>query len=302
MIFPQPKGSDFLRVGKIAGIELILNKWFIIIIILFALAGMSTKVLLIFSAVLWHELAHAQVARMLNFKVREVELLPFGGVARIEGLGAIGSRDEIMIAAAGPAASLVLAAIAYIGMLYTGKYSDVWEFYYKANMMLAVFNLLPGLPLDGGRILRAWLALYIDYRKATLLAAGTSKGLSLCLLIIIVYEYIVSSTMNVTFLIAAVFLYTTAKSEIKVAGFRTLRILAQKKAELISRGVMTTTYFTVVNHVILKDVIKLFKPDQYYVLLIVNTDCTVCGTLTETEIWECLPSKGVYAKVGEFIS
>ena len=120
-----------MRVGKIAGIQLILNKWFIILIILFALAGMGSKVVLVFSAVLWHELAHALVALMLGFKVREVELLPFGGVARIEGLGAVGSRDDIMIAAAGPASSLVLAAIAYTGMLYAGKYSDVWEFYYR---------------------------------------------------------------------------------------------------------------------------------------------------------------------------
>ena len=270
-------------------------------IILFALAGMCSKVFLVFSAVLWHELAHAWMALRLRLVVREVELLPFGGVARIEGLGAVGSRDEIMIAAAGPAASLVLAAVAYTGMLYAGIYCDVWEFYYKANMMLAVFNLLPGLPLDGGRILRAWLALYVGYGKATMIAAGISKGLSLCLLIIIVYGYIVSRTMNVTFLLAAVFLYTTAKSEIKVAGFRTLRVLSQKKAELIARGVMTTTYFTVVNSVILKDVVKLFTPDQYYVLLIVDTDCTVCGTITETEIWEGLPSKGFYAKVGEFI-
>lgn len=290
-----------MRVGKIAGIQLLLNKWFILVIFLFALAGMGSKIVLLFSAILWHDLAHARVALMLKLKVQEIELLPFGGVARIEGLGSVGSRDEIMIAAAGPAASLVLAALAYSGMLYAGRYSDVGEFYYKANMMLALFNLLPGLPLDGGRMLRAWLALHMDYGRATLLAASTSKGLSLCLLLMIVYEYIVNSTMNVTFLMAAVFLYTTAQSEIKVAGFRTLRVLAKKKGELIARGVMKTTYFTVVKNVRLKDVVKLFTPDQYYVLLIVNADCTVCGTVTETEIWECLPSKGFYATVGEFI-
>ena len=262
---------------------------------------MSSKVLLVFSAVLWHELAHAQVAVLLKFKVQEVELLPFGGVARIEGLGAIGSKDEIMVAAAGPAASLVLAAIAYTGMLYSSIYWDLWDFYYRANVMLTVFNLLPGLPLDGGRIFRAWMALYMDYGKATFLAAGISKGLCFCIVVIIVYEYIVSSTMNVTFLMAAVFLYTTANSEIKAARFRTLRVLTQKKAELMARGIMTTTYLTVVNRVILKDVVKLFKPDQYYVLLIVNTECTVYGTLTETEIWENLPDKGFYATIGEFI-
>lgn len=290
-----------MRVGKIAGIQLKMNQWFILLILLFALAGMSSKVLLVFSAVLCHELAHAGIALLLGCKVREVELLPFGGVARIEGLGTVGSRIEIMIAAAGPAISLVLAALAYTGMLYAGMGIDVWEFYYKTNIMLAVFNLLPGLPLDGGRILRAWLALHIDYGKATVFAAGVSKWLSVCLLISIIYEYMAKSTMNVTFLAAALFLYTTAKSEIKVAGFRTLRILAQKKAELITRGVMTTTYFTVVNSVLLKDIVKLFTPDQYYVVLIVNEDCKVCGTVTETEIWEGLPHKGLYAKVGEFL-
>ena len=290
-----------MRVGKIAGIQLILNNWFIVLIVVFAIAGMSSKVLLVFSAVLWHELAHAKVALLLRLKVLEVELLPFGGVARIEGLGTIGSRDEFMIAAAGPAASMVLAAIAYTGMLYSTTYGDIWDFYYRANMMLALFNLLPGLPLDGGRILRACLSSHIEYSKATLLAATISKGLSLCLLMLIVYEYIVSSTMNMTFLIAAVFLYTTAQSEIKVAGFRTLRVLAQKKAELMAKGVMTTTYFTVVNNVIVKDIVKLFKPDQYYILLIVNTECILCGTVTEMEIWDALPTKGFYAQVGELI-
>ncbi|MBC8016389.1 MAG: M50 family metallopeptidase [Sporomusaceae bacterium] len=290
-----------MRFVKIAGIQVILNYWFIALILLFALAGMASKVLLVFSAVLWHELAHAGVSMFFGCKVREVELLPFGGVARVEGLGAICSSKEIMIAAAGPAASLVLAALSYTGMLYAGLYSEVWEFYFKTNMTLAAFNLLPGLPLDGGRILRAWLALYVDYGKATGLAAGASKGISLCLLMIVVYEYMTNSTMNVTFLVAAIFLYTAAKSEIKVAGFRTLRILGQKKADLIALGIMKTTYLTVLNHVILKDIVRLFTPDQYYVLLVVNAECKVCGTLTETEIWEELPHRGLYAAIGEFI-
>lgn len=269
--------------------------------ILFALAGMCSKVLLVFSAVLWHEVAHAEMALFLGCKVREIELLPFGGVARIEGLGAVSSKTEMMIAAAGPAASLVLAALAYTGIIYAGTWSDVWDFYFKTNIMLALFNLVPGLPLDGGRIFRAWLALYMDYGKATLFAARVSKILSIGLLIIIAYEYIMKSTVNVTFLIAAVFLYTTAKCEIKIAGFRTLRILGQKKAQLIAKGIMTTTYLTVVHHVMLKDVIGLFTPDQYYVLVVVDTDCKLCGTLTEIEIWEQIPNKGIYTKVGEFL-
>lgn len=300
-IFPGKKGSDILQVGKISGMKILLSPWLLVLIVLFALADMSGKVLLVFSAVLWHELAHAQMAMKVGLIVREVELLPFGGVARIEGLGIVGSRQEIMIAAAGPAASLVLAAISYISIGYVGIWADVWEFYYKANMMLATFNLLPGLPLDGGRILRAGLGIYMDYGRATLIAAGVSKWISGCLLITVIYEYAFNSTINLTFVVAAIFLYTTATSEVKVAGFRTLRILSRKKAELIARGAMTTTYFTVLNYVLLKDLVKLFAADKYYVLRIVNVECQLCGTLTETEIWEALPNVGLYATVGEVL-
>jgi stage IV sporulation protein FB len=290
-----------LQVGKIAGVKIVLNPWFIALLLLFALADMGGKVLLVFSAVLLHELAHAQVAIHFGFSVAQVELLPFGGVARIEGMGIVGSKQEIMIAVAGPVASLVLAATSYVGVLYGGMWSDVWEFYYKTNMMLAVFNLLPGLPLDGGRMLRAWLSLYMEYGKATVIAASISQWISIFLVLFVVYEYLSNSTVNLTFLVAALFLHTTSNSEIKVAGFRTLRVLSQKKGELVARGVMTTTYFTVVNHVLLKDLIKRFTADQYYVVRVVDTECILGGTLTETEIWEKLTSKGLYAKIGEVI-
>jgi stage IV sporulation protein FB len=290
-----------LRVANIAGIDLVMNYWFIAMIILFSLAGMIVKVLLVFSAVLWHELAHAGAAMALGFKVREVELLPFGGVARIEGLGAASSKGEIIIAAAGPAASMVLAVLIYGSMFYMNLWTEIWDFYYKTNLMLATFNLVPGLPLDGGRIFRAWLALYIDYGKATAIAAGVSKSVSILLVGIVIYQYVMRSTVNVTFLVAAIFLYTTAKSEIQVAGFRTLRIMAQKKSLLKAQGIMPTIHLTVMEGVLLKDIVRLFKPDQYYVMLVVNADCKVCGTLTETEVWEGLPKKGLHASIGELI-
>jgi stage IV sporulation protein FB len=270
-------------------------------ILLFSLAGMMVKVLLVFSAVLWHELAHARAAIALGFSVREVELLPFGGVARIEGLGAASSKSEMIIAAAGPAASVVLAAIVYSSMFYFNLWTEIWDFFYKANIMLAIFNMMPGLPLDGGRIFRAWLALYMDYGKATAIAAGISKCVSISLVCIVIFQYVQGSTVNISFLVAAIFLYTTAKSELKVAGFRTLRIMAQKKTLLRSKGMMLTMHLTVMEGVLLKDIVRLFRPDQYYVILVVNDDCRVCGTLTETEVWEGLPKNGLHASIGELI-
>ncbi|HWQ60771.1 MAG TPA: M50 family metallopeptidase, partial [Negativicutes bacterium] len=93
-----------MRAGRVAGVQLILNNWFLALIVLFAFAGLAGKVLAVFAAVLWHEAAHAAAAAALGYRVREIELLPFGGVARIERADTAGAASEIIMAAAGPLA------------------------------------------------------------------------------------------------------------------------------------------------------------------------------------------------------
>ena len=112
-----------------------------------------------FASVLWHELAHVAAALALGYRVREIELLPFGGVARIDNIGEAGAINEIVVAAAGPLASLVMAAVLHFTAVQVPALAFGLEFYFEVNIMLALFNLLPGLPLDGGRILRALIAL-----------------------------------------------------------------------------------------------------------------------------------------------
>lgn len=290
-----------MRVGKINEIQLILNNWFLVLMCLFTVAGMAGKALAVFSAILLHELAHAAAALALGFAVREVELLPFGGVARIERLGEAGSSSEIIIAAAGPITSLVLAAFSHIGMLNFPDWSAELGFYKQINLMLAIFNLMPGLPLDGGRILRAWLSKYRDYTEATLIAANVSKVIAFSLSGIVIYDYVTTETVNLTFIFAAVFLYVAAKTEVKIAGFRQMRVLSQKKAILTAKGVMQTSHLTALEGTSVRDIINLFGPEEYYVVLVVDERYRVFGTITETELWESLPSHGLYARIGKLL-
>ncbi len=290
-----------MRVCKIAGAQLVLNSWFLVLIVLFSLAGMSVKILIVFSAILWHELAHAAVARALGFKVREIELLPFGGVARIERLGEVGAKNEMMIAAAGPVASMVLAAASYLGVSYKLGMEELLLFFYNINIMLAVFNLAPGLPLDGGRMLRAWLALSLGYGRATWIVVRLSKCISLLLILVVIHNYIQFSTINLTFIVAATILYVASKAESRMAGFRTMRILANKKAELKARGLMPASHFAIIATTPVKELICLLEPDKYYVILVVDEALRIRGSLTETELWEALPSQGMYAEIGEFL-
>ncbi len=135
--------------------------------------------LLLFGSVLLHELSHSLVAQRLGYRVRSITLFIFGGVAAMEG-EARRAGDELLIAAAGPVMSLVLAALFFGLGLGTADPATGALFGYSAyaNLALAVFNLLPGFPLDGGRIFRAvlWLA-WGDFYRATDVASLVGQGI-----------------------------------------------------------------------------------------------------------------------------
>lgn len=298
---PGKREGERLRAGKVAGVQVILNNWFLGMLGLFMLAGMGGKVLGVFGAVLWHELAHAVTATTLGYRVREMELLPFGGVARIDRLGEAGAASDLVMAAAGPAASLVLAAAIYFGLPYFPEWAEDLNFYLTVNMTLAFFNLLPALPLDGGRIARALLTNRMSYGRATKIVVRLGNLISAGLVAAAGVEFWQSSSVNLTFLFAAVFLYVAARGELQIAGFRSMRILAQKKAELSARGVMPTIHYTALPGASARDIVRLFGPEQYHIIVVVNDAFRVERALTETEIWEGLPERGLNATLGEFL-
>ena len=115
----------------------------------------------LFASVFGHELSHALMARFEGIEIEEIVLHPFGGLARLRSEPE-NPRAEFRIAVAGPAASFVIAILAFGGakVAALGEYvATVVVFFFLAwgNLLLAVFNLLPGYPLDGGRVLRAIL-------------------------------------------------------------------------------------------------------------------------------------------------
>ncbi len=271
------------------------------LIALFAFAGLAGKALAVFAAVLWHEAAHAAAATAMGYRVREIELLPFGGVARIERADTAGAASEIIMAAAGPLASLVLAAAVYLARAAFPAHALWLDFYYQVNLMLAAFNLLPALPLDGGRILRALLALHWDWGEATAATAGLGKLLAVILLVAAGVGLWQSATVNLTFLAAAVWLFCASRAETAAAGFRAMRILARKKAELTARGVMPTVHLTALATARVSEVVRLFGPEHYHVVLVVDGDCRLRGALTETEVWEGWPGRGFASRIGDFL-
>jgi Zn-dependent protease len=133
---------------------------------------------LLFASVLLHELGHALVARRLDVAMGGIELHLFGGVAEM--LEPPRSpRDEVKIAVAGPLVSVALAAAAFAAWKLTGV--PVLGWLASANLGLALFNLIPALPLDGGRVLRGLLAERQGILRGTRTAVVVSRVLAVAI-------------------------------------------------------------------------------------------------------------------------
>src|SRR6185295_10230850 len=146
----------------------------------------------LFLSVFGHELSHALMGRAEGIEIEEIVLHPFGGLARLK-TQPQNPKAEFRIAVAGPAASFVFSLIAFAGMMLTAtlqfNFGTAFFFYVGAgNLLLAVFNLFPGYPLDGGRVLRAiiWKRSG-NMREATRIAGFCGQLMSLVLIAFGIY-------------------------------------------------------------------------------------------------------------------
>jgi stage IV sporulation protein FB len=161
-----------------------------------------------------HELGHALVARRLHVRIAGIELGFLGGAAQMVDPPRT-ARDEIAIAAAGPAVSLGIAALGFgLGAL-TGV--DLFGLLGWINLVLAAFNLLPAFPMDGGRILRAALAGRMGYRGATVAAIKVAR------VFVVLFAVAALFLGHLQLLILAVFLWLMSSAEeraIPYTGYR----------------------------------------------------------------------------------
>ncbi|WP_139490283.1 M50 family metallopeptidase [Brevibacillus dissolubilis] len=168
------------------GISIRIHLLFWAVIGLSVAAGYFIETLTLFVIVIIHELGHVAAARELGWRVTEVQLLPFGGVATMEETS-FDPLDEVVVALAGPFMNILMIFFSLV-FWKLGIWSLEWtQFFMKSNIMIAGFNLLPIWPLDGGRIVQAVLCLILPFRQAVLASFLASSMLAATMLGIGIY-------------------------------------------------------------------------------------------------------------------
>jgi len=258
------RGFHLLR---IAGIQIIIDySWFIIFfLVIYSMAesyfpqtqkhftapqywtmGLVTATLL-FASVLLHELAHSFVAIRFGIQVLSIRLFIFGGLAQVSQEPRTG-RHEFLIALAGPVASMALAfffAAAY-GVVYVGggsrAVSSVAGYLMLSNVVLAFFNLIPGFPLDGGRILRAILwDRWDDIARATRVVSQIGNAFALFLIILGAVQFFLTQSLisGLWFIFTGLFMKQSA-----VGSYQAV-VVKQALAGVQIRQIMTEHVVTV---------------------------------------------------------
>ncbi|HIC90429.1 MAG TPA: site-2 protease family protein [Anaerolineae bacterium] len=198
-----------LQVARVQGIPIRIHVTFLLTVFYFAFQGWSlmngamkgaaigaASVSLLFVCVVLHELGHSLVAQAFGEEVRDITLWPIGGVARLSGMPKR-PWQELLVSVAGPLVNVLLAfGLALVALIWLGPDRIVshyvlqgiffprrWEllpvWLLGANVFLAAFNLVPAFPMDGGRILRAILATFMSYTRATRLAVRIGQGFAI---------------------------------------------------------------------------------------------------------------------------
>ncbi len=281
-----------MQVGQIGGIRIVFNPFFLILLIIMGIAGYLPHGMMLFSIVFLHELAHTLVASAYGVEFSTIELFPFGGVASSDGFHDPDPFAEAVIALAGPLTNGVLCILALAVAPYEVVPTHWLDYFLKANCAIGLFNLIPAFPMDGGRVLRAYLALKLGYRRATERAACIGRIMAVALGVagaVGVYY----GVAGVSLPILAFFIYLSAGREQRMAGYAFVRYLARKKQELDEAGVLPAEQLVAYGDVPVKDIVRHFVPKRYHVVLMINAAGHVEGIATEMDVVTSFFEQGI---------
>ncbi|TGE31920.1 M50 family metallopeptidase [Desulfosporosinus sp. Sb-LF] len=290
-----------MELVKISGVSIRIHPTFLLVLVLYGVLGLMAQALLVFALVLGHELAHLMAARAYGFKVIGLELFPFGGAAYCDDLFEGRKLEESVMALAGPAFNLVLLfsaqALRWNGV-WEGDFADDFVRY---NLWLAAFNLIPVLPLDGGRVMRSLCAEGFGFVKSTKFLARSGQGLGILLALwgMLLWGWGKFSEGPLAFIILGGFFWLAGSKEISAAHITFLRQLTRKKEELLRKGLMRSKWLTVQRDTPLVRIVEEFTPDRYALVSLATEEMKMGKTLTETDVVEGMLREGIRFPVGK---
>jgi Zn-dependent protease len=254
-------------------------------------------ILALFLCVVLHEYGHALTARKYGIKTRDITLYPIGGVARLERMPDK-PIEELWVALMGPAVNVVIAAVLFAYLYFSRNLVPMNELTIASgsflgrltavNIWLVLFNLIPAFPMDGGRVLRALLALRMDYVRATQIAASIGQGIAFLFGFIGLFS-------NPFLLFIAFFVWIGASQEANMV------LMRNSFGGIPVTRAMLTDFKTLSPGDKLSQVVALILAGSQYDFPIVDANGRVAGILDRDSFMRALTQHGQSAPVMDFV-
>jgi stage IV sporulation protein FB len=280
-----------------------LNKWFgtvyrfhplfVLLMLCSIFIGYFIELLTLFTIVFIHELGHVSMAKRFGWRVKEVQLLPFGGVAVVEESGNIPAYEEIWVALAGPLQNVWMAVFAYAMNQYGVGDSVWWEYFMQANILIGLFNLLPIQPLDGGKICVALLSFRLCYYKTLRYCAWLSLALSAVLVIIALLQLWTQGGIQLNLLAIGLFLMYSNWFGYRHIPYHFRRFLISREGRAnkhLTQGTLAQP-IVVGGRKEIKAIVHLFMREQYHLIFVLNERGIIQQVLTEQRLIQSYFSK-----------
>jgi stage IV sporulation protein FB len=295
------------HIARIAGIDVKVHATFLLLLafygfVFFGQGGLPAAIQgvlfisLVFCCVLLHEFGHALAARRYGINTPDITLLPIGGLARLDRMPEKPS-EELVVAIAGPLVNVVIAGLLapFVPFVMMSR-PDVLEHFafglipqlFFANCILVVFNLIPAFPMDGGRILRAFLAMRMDYARATNIAATIGQTLAFVGALGALLWW-----QNPMLMLVAIFVFFGAQSEAAHAQMRSIT------NGLRVRDAMITRFEVLPRTATLHDAVQAVLNTSQHDFPVVNEVGAVIGVLTRDDLIVALREGGPQTPVVE---
>lgn len=272
------------------GVQLSMHPVFVLLMMLSVATGQFIELITLFVIVFIHELGHASAAALLGIRVRSIQMLPFGGVAVIEDRGDLTAGKEILISLAGPLQNVIMMAIA-AGMLSLQWWDGEFLIYFiEANAIIALFNLLPVLPLDGGKIAQALVSLFLPYYRTLVLTYRLSIVASIVMIIISLSPFFMkeSGKIELNILLMGCFLLYSGIEDYRNIPYRFVRFLVNRDklfAYHLSAASLAQPIISIPTKP-LDAILRLFKREKYHMIYVMNAGGKIIGVLPEQHIIE----------------
>ena len=276
--------------------HLSINLWLIPVVVFSILGNYFLMYICTFSIALLHESAHIVCAKAMGIRISHITLFPFGISANLSRGYIKSSEKEFLIAFSGPFSNIILfwvfrLSATLIPLPILGYCADV-------NLAMCAVNLLPALPLDGGRMLKSILTSRFGLLRSYNLMLKLSRVMIIAVTVSALLLFIVTD-FNFSMILISVFLFQNLSQEQALLSHIALKEILENNGKMNTRELFPTKTFCVKESSRISSILRYLSYDYYIVLHILDKDSQIVRTATETELLAHLTKDGIRARFSD---